>query len=103
MTMPSTSRGPRALALCSFAAAVAALVAAPQALADPQAGSASADIIVSELTASGFDTQINYLQGNPNVPLKECRVDAIRNPNGPMASMIMLSAVYVDVSCPNAK
>jgi hypothetical protein len=101
--MTSSSRTSRAVVLGSFAVAAAALVAAPQALADPQAGSASADIIVGELTASGFDTQINYLQGNPNVPLKECRVDAIRNPNGPMASMIMLSTVYVDVSCPNAK
>ncbi len=106
MTMTSTFRVARFLAPWLVAAAVASVLAAPLAAADPiipQAGSASADIIVNELTSSGFDVQINYLQGNPNVPLKECKVDAIRNPNGPMASMIMLSTVYVDVSCPNAK
>ncbi|MBJ7336958.1 MAG: hypothetical protein JHC64_04640 [Mycolicibacterium sp.] len=89
-----------------LAAVVSSLAVAAPAAADPiipQAGSASADIIINALTSSGFDTQINWLQGHPNVPLNECKVDAIHNPNGPMASMIMLSTVYVDVSCPNAK
>ncbi|HYO02490.1 MAG TPA: hypothetical protein VET27_11690 [Mycobacterium sp.] len=106
MTRTSTSQVARVLAPCFIAAAVVMLNTAPSAAADPivpQAGSASADIIINALTSSGFDTQINWLQGRPNVPLSECRVDAIHNPNGPMASMIMLSTVYVDVSCPNAK
>lgn len=75
----------------------------PFANADPQAGVESASATVDDLQASGYDVQINYLAGNPNVPLSECKVTAIRNFNGPMASLMMLSTVAVDVSCPNAK
>jgi hypothetical protein len=45
---------------------------------------------------------VNYLQGRPNVPLSECRVNGINNPSAPTASPSTVT-VYVDVLCPNAK
>ncbi len=69
----------------------------------PMPGSGPASDAVATLEAAGFDVQINWLQGHPNVPLRECRVTDIHNPNGPTASETSLSTVYVDISCPNAK
>ncbi|CAN5702247.1 hypothetical protein BH09ACT8_BH09ACT8_33470 [soil metagenome] len=69
----------------------------------PQAGSQSAADTVTAYQAAGFDVQIQYLEGRPNVGLADCRVTAIRNFNGPMASLMMLSTVDIDVVCPNAK
>ncbi len=90
-----------AAALC-----VAALASAATAGADPvipRAGDSSAADTVAALQAAGFDTRVDFLEGNPNVPLGECKVTTILNPNGPMASMLTLSTVYVQVACPNAK
>lgn len=90
-----------AAALC-----VGALASAAAADADPvipRAGDTSAAETIDALQAAGFDTRVDFLEGNPNVPLRECRVTSILNPNGPMASMLMLSTVYVQVACPNAK
>jgi hypothetical protein len=56
-----------------------------------------------DLQAQGFDVVINFLQGHPNVPLSECHVNAINNPNGAAPNPSTLSTVYVDVACPNAK
>lgn len=92
--------------VAAAAAAIVALNTAPSATAEPaipQAGAADASTTIDALTSSGFDVQVNWLEGHPNVPLNQCKVDAIHNPNGPMASMVVLSTVYVDVSCPNAK
>jgi hypothetical protein len=92
--------------LGAAAATAAVLSTAPSATAEPaipQAGATDAATTIDALSSSGFDVQVNFLEGRPNVPLRECKVDAIRNPNGPMASMVMLSTVYVDVACPNAK
>ena len=55
---------------------------------------------------------INWLEGHPNVPLKECKINNISGLRGMTTSsdvMMMLMApseydtVYVDVECPNAK
>jgi hypothetical protein len=87
------------------AGVLAALVAAPAAIAEPvfpTAGSESASATVNDLEAEGFDVSINYVQGQPNVPLGECRVSRINNPSSPSAAPSMVT-VYVDVLCPNAK
>lgn len=93
-------------ALLMTTTVMVAAAAAPIADADtpfPQAGSESAADTVRDLQSSGFDVEINWLEGHPNVPLNECKVTEIHNPNGAMASMTTLSTVYIDVACPNAK
>ena len=88
------------------AAAIAPFAAGPIAAADtglPQAGSESADATIRDIQDAGFDVQINYTNGHPNVPLSECKVTNVNNPNGAMASMLTLSTVYVDINCANAK
>ena len=87
--------------LCAGAAA--SVAAAPIASADPvfpRAGTESASATVMDLEAQGFDVVINYLQGHPNVPLSECRVNTINNPSH---MTLEPSTVYVDIVCPNAK
>jgi hypothetical protein len=87
------------------AAAAASIAAAPIASADepifPTAGSESASATVMDLESQGFDVVVNFLQGHPNVPLSECRVNGINNPSHMVPAA--LSTVYVDVVCPNAK
>jgi hypothetical protein len=58
---------------------------------------------IDQLQAHGFDVSINWLDGHPSVPLRECRVTAINNPSTSPVSSSALSTVYVDVACPNAK
>jgi len=100
--MPTTR-----IALLVCAAAAASVAAAPIASADdpvfPTAGTESASATVMDLQAQGFDVVINWLQGHPNVPLSECRVNGINNPSHMAPDSSTLSTVYVDVLCPNAK
>jgi hypothetical protein len=87
------------------AAAAASIAAAPIAAADPvfpTAGTESASATVMDLEAQGFDVVVNWLQGHPNVPLSECRVNGINDPSH-MPSDPSTSTVYVDILCPNAK
>ena len=93
-----------ALLTCAGTAASVALV--PMAAADavfPTAGAESASATVMDLQAQGYDVVINWLQGHPNVPLSECRVNGINNPNSGVPDSSTLSTVYVDIACPNAK
>jgi len=88
------------------AAAATAIAASPTASAEPvfpTAGTESASATVMDLQAQGFDVVINWLQGHPNVPLSECRVNGINDPSHMPANPATLSTVYVDVLCPNAK
>jgi hypothetical protein len=81
------------------------VIVAPIAHADPifpTAGNESASATISDLQSEGFNVTVNYLQGHPNVPLSECRVNGINNPSSPAAAPEMVT-VYVDVLCPNAK
>jgi hypothetical protein len=91
------------LLICAGAAA--SIAAASIASADepiiPAAGSESASATVADLESEGFDVVVNFLQGHPNVPLSECRVNGIDNPSHMVAPA--QSTVYVDVLCPNAK
>jgi hypothetical protein len=87
------------------AAAAAAIASAPIAAAEPAlpaAGSESASATLSDLQSQGYNVTVNYPEGRPNVPLSECRVDAINNPSAPTTSPSTVT-VYLDVLCPNAK
>ena len=91
-------------ATASLALALA-LAVAPAAAAEPafpMADAESASATVNDLQAQGFGVSVNYLQGRPNVPLSECRVNGINNPSAPDALPSTVT-VYVDVVCPNAK
>ena len=106
--MPDLSAFPNRVALALWTAATCtalAVIAAPIAHADsvfPTAGDESASATITDLQSQGFDVTVNYLQGHPNVPLSECRVNGINNPSSPGAAPEMVT-VYVDVLCPNAK
>jgi hypothetical protein len=96
---------PERLAAWLVAGAALAIAAAPVAIGDPvfpTAGTESASATIGDLQAQGFSVTVNYLQGHPNVPLTECRVNGINNPSSPSASPSTVT-VYVDVLCPNAK
>lgn len=78
---------------------VAAIFAAP-ALADPiiipTAGSESAAATIGDLDDLGFDVQINYENGVPNVALSQCTVTDI-NTVGSAGSQPIAT---VTINCP---
>jgi hypothetical protein len=86
------------------ASAAASIVFAPIAAADPVwpvGGGESASATLRDLAAQGYDIQINWVSGIPDVPLYECWVDAIHNPDG-APNPNTLSTVYVDIGCPSS-
>ena len=102
--MPTIISALKPISWLICAGAAVSIAAAPIAGADdafPTAGSESAGATVMDLEAQGFDVVVNFLQGHPNVPLSECRVNTINNPNH--MTPATMSTVYVDVACPNAK
>ena len=84
-------------------AAVLSVACAAPALAVPTPGAGSASDAFTELATEGYDVEINWLEGHPNVPLAECRVNAIHDLNSSPPSTTTLNTVYLDVQCPNAK
>ena len=85
------------------AGCVGAIAAAPHAGAEPVfpvPGNQNAADTLGELAAQGYDIQVNWVNGYPSVPLSECWVNAIHNPDGP-PNGATLSTVYVDVGCPS--
>jgi hypothetical protein len=86
------------------AGAAASIALAPIAAADwipPVAGDESASATIADLEAEGYDVAINWVRGYNTVPLSECSVTAIHNPDSSPDSQNTLTTVYVDVSCPN--
>ena len=82
---------------------VASTVSAPIARADPVwpvGGGEDAASTIDDLQSQGYDVAINWVSGYPTVPLFECWVDAVHNPDGP-ANPTRLSTVYVDIGCPS--
>jgi predicted ATP-dependent Lon-type protease len=77
-----------------------AIVSASPALADPiiipVAGSESAGQTISDLHNLGFDVQINYENGAPNVPLSQCTVTDI-NTIGAAGSQPIAT---ITINCP---
>lgn len=109
-----SSNGIRFALFSIVTGAVITMAGAPAAAADPilpTAGNGSASDAVSQLQAAGYDVSINFLEGNPNVPLSECRTQSIsgakvKTTADDAAMMLMsgeLSPVSIDVTCPNAK
>jgi hypothetical protein len=81
-------------------AAVASILWAASAWADPPAipaaGSESAAATIGDLDDAGYDVQIQYESGAPEVPLSQCAVTDI-NTVGSAGSQPL---AYVTVSCP---
>jgi hypothetical protein len=94
----------RHAALLAVVAIALASIAPALAHADPVwpvGGAEPADATVSELAAQGYDVQINWVSGYPTVPLSECWVDDIHNPNATPPDGKTLFTVYVDIGCPS--
>ncbi|CRZ13390.1 hypothetical protein [Mycolicibacterium neworleansense] len=88
------------LVLCC--SGILAVAAAPLAAADPTATGQSADAVISDLEDQGYNVEINWVGGVSTMPLSECSVKGIHNPDrsSPPAPRSTIT-VYVDVSCPN--
>jgi len=89
----------RLLIAASVAVSGAAMALAPVASADPvgipEAGSESAAATVSDLDALGYDVQLQYENGVPDVPLSQCTVTDI-NTVGSAGSDLL---AYVTINC----
>jgi hypothetical protein len=89
-----------------FLAAVGILLGAssiagtPLASADPPsipaAGSETAAATIRDLDAAGYDVQLQFTTGTPDVPLSQCNVTDI-DPLGVAGSQ---KIAYVTISCP---
>jgi hypothetical protein len=87
-----------------LAAAIVPIALAPGAVAaptDPVAGSESARAVINDLKDQGYDVEINWVSGVSSVPLSECSVTGIDNPDHDAGPPTTFTTVYVDVSCPN--
>lgn len=91
---------PRSVVPLSLAAAAVSMALAPGALADPpnipEPGSESAAATIGDLDSAGYDVQIQYENGAPNVPLSQCTVTDI-NTAGSAGSQ---GVAYVTINCP---
>ena len=101
-----TAESRNAVLWLSIAGAATSIAVAPIAAAStdlPTPGAGPASEAIDQLQAQGFNVSINWLEGHPNVPLRECRVTSVNDPNSSPASTPAQTTVYVDVACPNAK
>jgi hypothetical protein len=81
--------------------AAASIAVAPLAAADepvPEVGQSPVEAI-DALEAEGYMVAINWTTGYPDVPLSECTLRAIHNPDG--SGPKTNTTVYLDVSCPS--
>jgi len=85
-------------ALIALVAVGSALTLAGPATADP---GESADAVIGNLKAEGYNVVINWLNGYDTVPLWACTVQDVNNPNDAPPPPGTFTTVYVDVSCPN--
>ncbi|MFV8295721.1 hypothetical protein [Mycolicibacterium fortuitum] len=84
----------------AFSVLCAATFLAPAAGADPAAGTRSAADTINDLTAKGYNVQINWVSGVSSEPLTRCRATAVHNPDRSVGTDPSNTTVYVDVSCP---
>ena len=99
--MPISSRH-LALSVLGLAAAMPIMVAA-QAFADPpppppipEAGSETAAATIGDLDDAGYDVQIQYDSGTPEVPLSQCAVTNIDT----VGSAGSQQLAYITINCP---
>jgi len=71
------------------------------ATADPQYGNGSAESVIDQLDAEGYNVAINWLNGYNVRPLSVCWVENINNPGDGQSWPEEFTTVYVDVRCPN--
>jgi hypothetical protein len=90
----------RCLALLVMALGSLLTVSAP-AVADPEYYNGSAQSIVDQLQADGYNVVINWLTGYDTKSLSVCWVSNINNPGEWNPPPGVFTTVYVDVSCPN--
>ena len=81
------------------------IVVAAQAFADPpppppipEAGSESAAATIGDLDDAGYDVQIQYENGTPEVPLSQCAVTNIDT----VGSAGSQQLAYITINCPGA-
>ena len=77
------------------------LVCGATATADPVYANGSAESVVDELQARGFNVVINWLTGYDTKSLSVCWVSQINNPGTWNPPPGTFNTVYVDVMCPN--
>ena len=83
------------------ACAGTSLALASTAAADPVDIDQSASAVIGELTDQGYNVQLNWVSGVSSVPLSQCRVLGVHNPDDSPGPPTTFTTVYVDVSCPN--
>ena len=71
------------------------------ATADPVYSNGSAQSVIDDLEAQGYNVVINWLTGYNTKPLSVCWVTNINNPGQWDPPPGVFTTVYVDVSCPN--
>lgn len=82
------------------AGAAASIAVVPTAAADdvmPPVGQSPVEAI-QDLESEGYNIGINWTRGYPEVPLYECTLVAIHNPDG--SGPKDNTTVYLDISCP---
>lgn len=93
-------RQPRSIPSLSIGVVAVSIALAPPAVADPpnipEPGSESAAATIGDLDSAGYDVQVQYENGAPNVPLSQCTVTDI-NTAGPAGSQ---GIAYVTINCP---
>jgi hypothetical protein len=94
------SRSSRYLGPLSIALACPLILSAPVA-ADPVYTNGSAQSVIDDLEAQGYNVVINWLTGYDTKSLSVCWVSAINNPGTWDRAPGEFTTVYVDVSCPN--
>ncbi|MGX9791126.1 hypothetical protein [Mycobacterium sp. MMS18-G62] len=100
-----TTKSTDVIAWLIVAGAAMAIATAPIAAAStdlPTPGAGPASEAIDQLQAQGFTVSINWLEGHPNVPLRECHITSVNDPSRSVDDPA-LTTVYVDVACPNAK
>ena len=83
-----------------IAVAGTVMLAAP-ATAEPVNTGGSAQSVIDDLKADGYNVVINWLTGYDTVPLSVCTVQDINNPDDAKPKPGAFTTVYVDVTCPN--
>ena len=92
----------RIVQLLVVVGACGSIAGAPIATAnEPRVGDGSADVTISDLEAEGYNVAINWVGGSRNLPLSQCRVAAIHNPDRSGERPQTFTTVYVDVACPD--
>jgi hypothetical protein len=95
MSLTSRYIAPLLVSAGAAAVAVAPIAAADPALPTP--GSEDASATISDLEARGYDVQVQYTNGLPDVDLNQCWVNTINTADAAAGG---LRTVYIDVECP---